>query len=59
MPGDKLLTTKEAAEYLNVSPSFLEKDRTNKKEVPFLRLGGIIRYRREDLMAYLDSLKHH
>lgn len=52
----KLLTTKEAANYLGVSKAFLERDRWAGAQIPFLRVGSrTVRYRREDLDTYLAS----
>lgn len=54
-----LFTTAEAASYLGVSRSFLEKDRTGKARIPFVKLGKAraVRYRQEDLEAYVASRK--
>ncbi len=51
------LTTKEAAIYLGVSNSFLEKDRCHGiKGIEFIRVGSrAIRYRLEDLDKYLSQ----
>ena len=49
-------TTKEAAKLLKVSKSFLDRDRGEKQRIPFVKMGGVIRYRGRDLIAYLDSL---
>lgn len=55
-----LLNTKQAADYLGVSASFLEKDRWAGSRVPFIRVGSrSIRYRFEDLQKFVESrLKH-
>jgi excisionase family DNA binding protein len=54
--SDRLLNTKQAAEYLGVSSSFLEKDRWRGSRIPFIRLGSrAIRYQMADLQAYIDS----
>lgn len=51
-----LLTTKEAAKYLRVSPSFLERDRWAGARIKFVAIGSrSIRYRKADLDAYLES----
>lgn len=50
----KLLTTKEAAKYLGVSETFLERDRWKGAEIPFVRLGSrAVRY---DLAALEDFI---
>ncbi len=52
----KLLTTKQAASYLSLSPAFLERDRWAGAKIPFVKLGSrSIRYRLSDLDIYLDS----
>jgi len=51
-----LFTTKEAAVYLGVSVSFLEKDRVGRGLVKHLRLGAkLIRYRKEDLDDFIKK----
>lgn len=53
---DPLLTTKEAANLLGVSQSFLERDRWAGARIPFVRVGSrAVRYRRSDLQAFLES----
>lgn len=52
----KLLTTKEAAEQLNVSMAFLERDRWAGAKIPFVRIGTrTVRYEEEALDAYIRS----
>jgi len=54
--SDNLLTTKEAALFLGVSMSFLERDRWAGAQVPFVRIGSrSIRYEPEALKAYVHS----
>ena len=51
-----LLTTREAAEYLDVSTAFLERDRWAGARIPFIKVGSrAVRYRLTDLDAYLDA----
>jgi predicted DNA-binding transcriptional regulator AlpA len=51
-----LLKTKQAAHFLGVSCSFLERDRWAGAKVPFVRLGSrSIRYRQEDLNNFVAS----
>lgn len=54
-----MMTTKEAAQYLGVSVSFLEKDRVYRSRIPFVKLGKKrgIRYRQEDLDLYVLQCK--
>jgi excisionase family DNA binding protein len=52
----QLLTTHQAAKHLNVSASFLEKDRWRGARIPFVRIATrSIRYRKEDLDNYVAS----
>ena len=53
---EKLLTSKEAARYLGVSTSFLERDRWAGATIPFIKLGNrAVRYRFQDLEAFIKS----
>jgi len=50
-----LLTEDQAAEYLSLAPSTLAVWRsTGRYSLPFIRVGRLIRYRREDLDAFLE-----
>ena len=52
----KLLTEKEAAEYLGVSPSTLTVWRcTRRYPLAFLKIGRCIRYRPEALEEFMES----
>ena len=53
-----MLTTDEAASYLNLHPSTLEKGRQSHRKglfPPFYRIGKAVRYRLADLEAWLDA----
>lgn len=51
-----LLTDKEAAAYLNLSPSTLAVWRcTKRQDLPFIKLGRAVRYRQTDLDKWLES----
>ena len=52
-----LLTTKQAAEYLGISPATLNTWRCTKRNiVPYVKLGGkYVRYRQADLEAYINA----
>lgn len=55
-----LLNTKQAANFLNVSAAFLERDRWAGARVPFVKIGSrSIRYRQSDLDAYIESHVRH
>lgn len=57
MEIQQLLNTKEAAEILGVHHHSLTKARSYRTEprIPFVRVGGAIRYRPEDIVAYIES----
>ena len=51
-----LLTTNEVAEILQVSPRTLQTWRAkHPNELPFIRVGGQIRYREDDVEDFLDE----
>jgi predicted DNA-binding transcriptional regulator AlpA len=53
---DRLLNTKEAANVLNVSKAFLERDRWAGVRVPFIKVGSrAVRYRVSDLNDYINK----
>ena len=55
----KLLTTEEAAAVLGKAPGTLVVWRCTKRyDLPFLKIGGSVRYREEDLLAFLDAGSH-
>ena len=49
-----LLTTKQAAEMLQFSPSYMRK-LVMRRKVPFIKIGRSVRFRKEDLEQMLDS----
>lgn len=54
--GAELLDEKAAAQLLDVSPGTLSVWRsTGRYKLPFLKVGRKVRYRRADLLAWLDS----
>lgn len=55
-PSQQLLTTEQAAQFLNVSPATLETWRsTGAVAVPFCRIGKAVRYRLASLEDYLNE----
>ena len=52
-----LLTVKDAAAYLNISPATLNTWRSTKRQVlPYVKVGGKhVRYRLADLDAYINA----
>ncbi|SFO38784.1 DNA binding domain-containing protein, excisionase family [Nitrosospira briensis] len=59
-PSEKILLTEpEAAFVLDVEPGSLAVFRcTGRHEIPFLKIGRNVRYRRSDLEAWLTSRTH-
>ncbi|WOF21951.1 helix-turn-helix domain-containing protein [Microbacterium betulae] len=53
-----LMDSREIAAYLKVSESTLSRWRSAGQGPPFLRLGGIARYRIEAVDAWLAGLEH-
>jgi len=55
----QLLSTPQAAKFLNVSIAFLERDRWAGARVPFIKVGSrAVRYRLDDLEAYIKNQRH-
>lgn len=52
-PHPELMKTAEAAAFLRVSPHFLHRARSRGYGPRFLRFGGAVRYRRDDLLDYI------
>lgn len=53
---ETLLTTEQVAEYLNVSRGTLEVWRCTKAHnLPYIKMGGLIRYRLYDLVNFIDQ----
>lgn len=51
----QLLTTAQAAAYLHLSPSTLEKMRCYGRGPKYLKVGGRVLYRTADLEAFLEA----
>jgi excisionase family DNA binding protein len=53
---DRKLDTREAAEYVGLSPATLVTDRcTRRMKIPHLKLGKRVLYRQSDLDAWIES----
>lgn len=52
---NELLTETEAAQFLKVSKEWFQADRWKGPQIPFIRVGRSIRYRKEVLETYLTS----
>ncbi len=48
-----LLTEKEAAQILGVQPQSLAVWRLRREKLPFLKIGRLVRYRREDIERWI------
>jgi len=56
MKRHRLLDQKQAAELLRKSPGTLKNWRSNKRyQIPYLRIGRSIRYREEDVLAFMEA----
>jgi predicted DNA-binding transcriptional regulator AlpA len=55
---DRLLKTKEVADYIRCSTQKLEIDRHKCIGIPFVRIGRSCRYRLSDIEAYLNERKN-
>ncbi|WP_431307155.1 helix-turn-helix domain-containing protein [Acidithiobacillus acidisediminis] len=53
-----LLTTRDAAAYLRLSESWLNKDRVLTGRIPFVRIGRAVRYRQHDLEQFIAQCQH-
>ena len=55
----EVLTTEQAADYLQVSKQKLEIDRHHGRGVVFTKIGRLIRYRKSDIDSYLAGNVRH
>lgn len=56
---DRMMTTPEVAEMLGLSEQTLHDWRcTGRVKLPFVKLGGAVRYRRRDVLEFLDTHTH-
>lgn len=49
---EQLMTQEELAHRWQISEATLERNRSMKQGVKFMRIGGLIRYRLSDVLAY-------
>jgi hypothetical protein len=52
---EQLMTQEELAFRWKISEATLERDRSLKKGVKYMKLGGLIRYRLSDVLAYEEQ----
>ncbi len=50
-----LLTRRQAAEFLGLKPQTLEVWAAKRTGPPFVRVGGVVRYRQSDLDEWIES----
>ena len=54
----RLLDVQDVALMLNVSPAWVRDHSTRKKpKLPVVRLGSLLRYRRDDILAWIDEMR--
>jgi hypothetical protein len=56
---DRLLSDREVSEIIRRARSTLQKDRVAGRGIPFVRVGGLVRYRESDIERYNASLRTH
>jgi excisionase family DNA binding protein len=54
-PPETLLTAPETAQYLRCSLRTLDRERADGRGIPYVRIGGRIRYRRADVEAFVAA----
>jgi hypothetical protein len=58
MTKPQLLDTHQAAEFLGLAPASLITWRsTQRYDLPFVKIGGCVRYDEADLLAFIESRK--
>lgn len=59
MSGDiarpDLMTQKEAADMIRMSEAWFERQRWEKKGIPYIKVGGRIFYEKKELLSWLDG----
>lgn len=48
-------TPAQTAKFIQTSEGSLAQDRYRKRGIPFVKIGGRVRYLRQDILAYLDA----
>jgi hypothetical protein len=51
----RMFTSKQLSELLLVSESHLANERWKRAGIPFVKIGGSVRYRESDIMAYIEE----
>lgn len=55
-PAIELLTTVEVAEFLKISATTVRRLQQG-RHIPFLKVGGSIRFAKDDLVSYLEKMR--
>jgi excisionase family DNA binding protein len=58
LPTHELLTVQELAEYLAIPPKTLANWRSIKLGPDYVKVGGAVRYRRSDVLRWIDGQVH-
>lgn len=53
---ERLMTLSEAADFLSLAQITIRK-KVSEREIPFYKIGGLIRFRREDLERWVQERK--
>ena len=56
--NEQLMTQEELAFRWKISEATLERDRSLKQGVRYLKIGGLIRYRPQDVLEYEEACMH-
>ena len=56
--SEQLMTQEELAFRWKISEATLERDRSLKQGVRYLKIGGLIRYRPQDVLEYEEACMH-
>ena len=59
MEKEKLLTTKEVAEYLDIALSTVKQYRVNRTGPVYIKVGPLVRYRKSDVDVWLKDKEIH
>jgi predicted DNA-binding transcriptional regulator AlpA len=53
---DRLLSDRDLSALIGRARATIQKDRVSGRGVPFIKIGGLVRYRESDVQAYIASL---
>lgn len=54
--ADTIFTVEDLCRYLQAEPDWIYK-RTARKEIPYIKAGGLLRFRKRDIDKWLDTCK--